>query len=92
MTSCQVTGELGSPGNPEVFVLRALIWLFFGPGAHQCSVLMFSYSLKLVTPLLASVVAFLPQLCSLRFLVSSGLEKGRCHHVLWFGSVLGFLG
>lgn len=85
MTSCQFTGELGRPGNLEAVVLQGLIWLCFGLGAHQFSVLILTCNLKLVTPLLASVVAFLPQLCSLRCLIWSGLEKSSCHRMLCFG-------
>lgn len=85
MTSCQFIGKLGRPGNLGMVVLQGLIWLCFDPGAHRFSVLILSYSLKLVAPLLASVVAFLPQLSSLHFHVWSGVEKSSCHHMLCFG-------
>ena len=67
-------------------------WLFFrgwfGSALAQVltdSLSSCSYNLKLVTPLLASVVAFLPQLCPLHFLIWSGLEKSSCCHMLCFG-------
>lgn len=91
MASCQFIGELGRPGNLEVVILQGLIWLCLGPGAYQFSVLILSYNLKLTTPLLASVVAFLPQLCALHFLIWSGLEKSSCHRMLCFGFSHGLL-
>lgn len=59
-------------------------------GSHLVQVLTsslssYSYNLKLVTPLLTSVVYFLPQICFFYFLICSGLEKSGCHHKFCFG-------